>query len=168
WRRPAHEIHSLSQPHRGGSMKQTLFIGEYSSRNVGDGIIRMAIKKLCSQHGLPAAFRDFYGGTPDAGKAPATAADPAATGPADAMNRPPSLMRHAQAALLRIGLVNYASTLLFYFSRYRSIAAGYEVQHYPQVVSGGGNLLIDNFLNFPLLLLRIVPPCERPSVPVKL
>lgn len=146
-------------------MKQTLFIGEYSSRNVGDGIIRMAIEKLCSQHGLPAAFRDFYGGTPDTGPGhpqPANA-DAVQAGP-----KPRPLLRKVQAALLRIELVNYAIALLFYFTRYRSIAAGYQVQRYQQVVIGGGNLLMDNFLNFPLLILRIVQQCERHRVPVKL
>ena len=146
-------------------MKQTLFIGEYSSRNVGDGIIRMAIEKLCFQHGLPAAFRDFYGGTPGAGPAAAGTADARSAGTAA---RPPSFLQKARAALLRVELVNYAIALLFYFTRYRSIAAGYDVQRYQQVVIGGGNLLMDNFLNFPLLILRIVQQCERHRVPVKL
>lgn len=144
-------------------MKQTLFIGEYSSRNVGDGIIRMAIEKLCLQHRLPATFRDFYGGAepasgagepgpPAGGQAPATA----------------SLPRKIRTALLQLDFVNYAVALLFYFTRYRKIAAGYQVERYQQVVIGGGNLLMDNFLNFPLLILRIVQQCERHRVPVKL
>src|SRR5690606_4340501 len=146
WRRAGREPPASYRTERDDSMKQTLFIGEYSSRNVGDGIIRMAIEKLCSQHGLPAAFRDFYGGTPDTGPGhpqPANA-DAVQAGP-----KPRPLLRKVQAALLRIELVNYAIALLFYFTRYRSIAAGYQVQRYQQVVIGGGNLLMDNFLNFP-------------------
>lgn len=145
-------------------MKQTLFIGEYSSRNVGDGIIKMALEKLCRQHHLPAAFRDFTGGATSAATEPALNSMP----PAD--DRPPaaSMQHRVKSALLRLGVVNYAVALLFYFTRYRRIAAGYRVGNYQQVVIGGGNLLMDNFLNFPLLILRIVQQCEKHRVPVKL
>lgn len=140
-------------------MKETLFIGEYSSRNVGDGIIKMAIEKLCLQHRVPAAFRDFYGGsleTAPSSEAPATAP------------RAPSVAHRLKSSLLRVDLFNYAVALLFYFTRYRKVAASYQVERYQQVVIGGGNLLMDNFLNFPLQILRIVQQCERHNVPVKL
>lgn len=148
-----------------GLMKQTLFIGEYASRNVGDGIIKLAIEKLCAQHGIAAVFRDFYGGTPASAAAPS---DAAAAPAADAAPRAPSWPQRIWRALLRIALVNYAIALLFYATRYRRIAAGYQVSRYQQVVIGGGNLLMDNYLNFPLLILRIVRQCERHGVPVKL
>src|SRR5690606_34600764 len=159
WRKPGHEQRPPILSVRGGSMKETLFIGEYSSRNVGDGIIKMAIEKLCLQHRLPAAFRDFYGGRPET----APSSDEAAAAP-----RAPSAAHRLKSALLRVDLFNYAVALLFYFTRYRRIAAGYQVERYQQVVIGGGNLLMDNFLNFPLLILRIVQRCERHNVPVKL
>jgi len=150
-------------------MKQTLFIGEYSSRNVGDGIIKLAIEKMCLAHRLPAAFRDFHGGTPAA--YPAHAQKPGAPAPRaaqDTMPHAPSFFRRAWMALLRIDFINYAIALLFYFTRYRTITQSYQVERYQQVVIGGGNLLMDNFLNFPLLILRIVQQCERHQVPVKL
>ncbi|WP_397473707.1 polysaccharide pyruvyl transferase family protein [Pusillimonas sp.] len=145
-------------------MKQTLFIGEYSSRNVGDGIIKMAMEKLCRQYHLPAAFRDFTGG------ATKVAAEPSLSGIAPANDRPPaqSIPHRIKSALLRLSVVNYAVAVLFYFTRYRRIAANYRVEEYRQVVIGGGNLLMDNFLNFPLLILCIVRQCERRRVPVKL
>ncbi len=70
--------------------------------------------------------------------------------------------------MLRIALFNYAIALLFYFTRYRRLAANYDVSNYRQVVIGGGNLLMDNYLNFPLLILRIVQQCERHGVALKL
>lgn len=156
---------SAGTPRRNDAMKQTLFIGEYASRNVGDGIIKLAIEKLCAEHGVAAAFRDFYGGTPAPAAAPSNAGNPPATGTAP---RAPSWPQRIWHSLLRIALVNYAIALLFYFTRYRRIAAGYQVARYRQVVIGGGNLLMDNYLNFPLLILRIVQQCERHGVPVKL
>lgn len=144
-------------------MKQTLFIGEYSSRNVGDGIIKMAMEKLCQQHHLSAAFRDFTGA--------AVASNVHTAGNAFPVHdKPParSIPQRVKAAILRLSIVNYAIALLFYFTRYRKIAAGYQVENYRQVVIGGGNLLMDNFLNFPLLILRIVQQCEKQRVPVKL
>ena len=145
-------------------MKRTLFIGEYSSRNVGDGIIKMAMEKLCRQHHLPASFRDFTG-APIAGL---TESSLSGTRAADDRLPAASLPQRIKSALLQLSIVNYAVALLFYFTRYRSIAAGYRVEDYRQVVIGGGNLLMDNFLNFPLLILRIVQQCEKHRVPVKL
>ncbi|MDS1140063.1 polysaccharide pyruvyl transferase family protein [Pusillimonas sp. SM2304] len=149
-------------------MKQTLFIGEYASRNVGDGIIKLAIETLCAKHGVAATFRDFYGGTPVAPESPAdpfNAPTPQAGNPAPRTRPWP---QRAWQALLRIALVNYSIALLFYATRYRRIAASYDVARYQQVIIGGGNLLMDNYLNFPLLILRIVQQCERHGVPVKL
>src|SRR3546814_9544118 len=37
--------HSSHAPQDGKTMKQTLFIGEYASRNVGDGIIKLTIDR---------------------------------------------------------------------------------------------------------------------------
>lgn len=133
---------------------KTLFAGEYSSRNVGDGIIKLAIERLCRDHDIDADFRDFYGNSVQASG---------------------FTLPHGQAkkntikkALLRSAAVNYAISILFYFTRYKKIAAGYDTGKYKQVVIGGGNLLMDNFLNFPLLILRIVQQCERNGTPVKL
>lgn len=157
--------HSSHAPQDGKTMKQTLFIGEYASRNVGDGIIKLAIEKLCREQGVAATFRDFYGGTPTAGLAQPDPVQPQA---ANAAPPKPSWPQRLWRSMLRMGWVNYAIALLCYLTRYRRIAAGYHVAHYQQVVIGGGNLLMDNYLNFPLLILRIVQQCERHGVPVKL
>ncbi|MGB3288402.1 MAG: polysaccharide pyruvyl transferase family protein [Burkholderiaceae bacterium] len=154
------------------AIRQTLFIGEYASRNVGDGIIKLAIEKLCAAHGVPATFRDFYGSVPPSAEPSVstdrTASNPGQTAPASSKPGTPSLPQRLWRALLRVDLVNYAIALLFYCTRYRRIANGYQVARHRQVVIGGGNLLMDNYLNFPLLILRIVQQCERRGVPVKL
>ncbi len=191
---------STTPPPQHDTGKPTLFVGEYASRNVGDGIVKLAIEKLCTTHGVAASFRDFYGGTPapaealhhadDLGTTAPTAADttdddatgvasktissnmadlpPAPLRAAGPAPQAPSLPRRLWRALLRVALVNYAIALLFYATRYRRIAADYQVERYKQVVIGGGNLLMDNYVNFPLLILRIVQQCERHGVPVKL
>ncbi len=135
-------------------MNKTLFAGEYSSRNVGDGIIKLALKKLCRDHDIEADFKDFFGNP--VGETSFTLAH----------GKPKK--NTLKTALLQSSAVNYAISVLFYFTRYRKIAASYETRRYAQVVIGGGNLLMDNFLNFPLLILRIVQQCERNATPVKL
>lgn len=135
-------------------MSKTLFAGEYSSRNVGDGIIRLAIERLCRDHDIDANFRDFYGTPLQASSSTLPAGKP----------RKNTLKK----TLLQSAAVNYAISILFYFTRYKKIAASYDTAQYKQVIIGGGNLMMDNFLNFPLLILRIVQQCERNDVPVKL
>ena len=135
-------------------MKKTLFIGEYASKNVGDGIIKLAIEKLCRDHGVLADFKDFSGRE-------AVRQQP---GAATHVPEKPTLKRR----LLQSGSVNYGIAALFFMTRYKRIAAGYRPADYEQVVIGGGNLLMDNYLNFPLLILRIVEQCERTGTPVKL
>jgi polysaccharide pyruvyl transferase WcaK-like protein len=150
-------------------MNKTLFAGEYSSRNVGDGIIKLAIEALCRDHGVDADFRDFFGNTvaarvaARAAPAPVTAAQEAAR-QLEAERRIGPVKRR----LLRSAAINYAIAILFYLTRYKRIAARYDTSKYQQVVIGGGNLLMDNFLNFPLLILRVVKECERNKVPLKL
>ena len=145
-------------------MGKTLFAGEYSSRNIGDGIIKLAIAKLCADNGINAEFRDFFGQP----MAESTATPDAGTSTTSTHASPTPRKNSLKKRLLEIAAVNYAIAVLFYFTRYRKIAASYQPQQYDQVVIGGGNLLMDNFWNFPLLILRIVQECERKSVPVKL
>ena len=135
-------------------MKKTLFIGEYASKNVGDGIIRLAIEKLCRDHGVPADFKDFSG---------REAIRPQAVAATHVPERPTF-----KRQLLRSSVVNYSIAALFFMTRYKRIATDYRPADYEQVVIGGGNLLMDNYLNFPLLILRIVEQCERTGTPVKL
>lgn len=135
-------------------MSKTLFAGEYSSKNVGDGIIKLAIKQLCRDNHIEAEFKDFFGNA--VGETSFT------------LSRSKPKSRTLKKALLQSHAVNYAISTLFYFTRYKKIAASYRTKEYDQVVIGGGNLLMDNFLNFPLLILRIVQQCERNATPVKL
>ncbi len=135
-------------------MGKTLFAGEYSSRNVGDGIIKLAIERLCRDHGIEADFRDFYGNPVQ---------DSSFTLPHGKPKK-----NTLKKTLLQSAAVNYAISILFYFTRYKKIAASYDTWKYKQVIIGGGNLMMDNFLNFPLLILRIVQQCERNGTPVKL
>src|SRR5690606_40582882 len=119
-------------------------------RNVGDGIIKLAIETLCAKHGVAATFRDFYGGTPAAPESPG---DPFSAPKPQAASLAPRTRPWPQRvwqALLRIALANYSTALLFYATRYRRIAAGYDVARYQQVMIGGGDPHIDNNLNFPL------------------
>jgi polysaccharide pyruvyl transferase WcaK-like protein len=139
---------------KGTEMSKTLFAGEYSSRNVGDGIIKLAIERLCRDHGIAADFRDFYGNSVQASSFTLPHGKPKKS--------------TFKNALLQSAAVNYAIAVLFYFTRYKKIAAGYDIPKYEQVIIGGGNLMMDNFLNFPLLILRIVQQCERNNIPVKL
>ncbi|HLV29474.1 MAG TPA: polysaccharide pyruvyl transferase family protein [Burkholderiaceae bacterium] len=132
----------------------TLFAGEYSSRNVGDGIIKLAIESLCHDHGVVAEYRDFFG-------------NPLKDGGETAPKRDTTPGRLKQA-LLRSGPFKRAIATLFYLTRYKKIASRYEVRKYRRVVIGGGNLLMDNFWNFPLLILRVVKECEAASIPVSL
>jgi len=151
-------------------MNKVLFIGEYASRNIGDGVIRLAIEKLCRDHAVQADFGDFYGGTAAASATPAIPAIPAIpaapTAPSATAGRAPGA--GLRQWLLRSRAINYAIAFLFYLGRYRRTAANYQVRRYTRVVVGGGNLLMDNFLNFPLLILRVVQECERHEVPLTL
>lgn len=150
-------------------MSKTLFAGEYSSRNVGDGIIKLAIEALCRDHGIDADFRDFFGNAVPAGvTTPGVAAPGVGTRDASALPGPEQKMGGLKKRLLESATVNYAIAILFYLTRYKRIAASYDTGQYRQVVIGGGNLLMDNFLNFPFLILRIVQECERNKVPLKL
>jgi polysaccharide pyruvyl transferase WcaK-like protein len=157
-------------------MSKTLFAGEYSSRNVGDGIIKLAIQTLCRDHDIDADFRDFYGNavtaqalTSDANAPAASMSDAAGgTSNANAHAGTERRMGRVKQRLLSSATVNYAIAILFYLTRYKRIAARYDTSKYRQVVIGGGNLLMDNFLNFPFLILRVVKECERNKVPVKL
>ncbi len=135
-------------------MGKTLFAGEYSSKNVGDGIIKLAIEKLCRDNGVQAEFKDFFGNP--IGETSFT------------LSHAKPKKNTLKTRLLQSSAVNYLISILFYFTRYKKIAASYKTEHYAQLVIGGGNLLMDNFLNFPLLILRIVQQCERNAVPVKL
>ncbi len=135
-------------------MGKTLFAGEYSSRNVGDGIIRLAVERLCRDHAIDADFRDFYGSPVQASSFTLPHGKPK--------------KNTLKKMLLQSAAVNYAISILFYFTRYKKIAASYDTAKYQQVIIGGGNLMMDNFLNFPLLILRIVQQCERNDIPVKL
>src|SRR3546814_12225183 len=94
-------------------MKQTLFIGEYTSRNVGDGIIKLAIEKLCAKHDITATFRDFYGGTPALTSAQSSSPDSVTPQRTSAAPRPPSWPQRLWPALPRLPLVNSPPTLLF-------------------------------------------------------
>jgi polysaccharide pyruvyl transferase WcaK-like protein len=145
-------------------MSKTLFAGEYSSRNVGDGIIKLAIETMCRDHGVDADFRDFFGNAVSASAATPDMSTPGVpTAPT-----PERRMGRFKKALLASAAVNYTISVLFYLTRYKRIAASYDTEKYRQVVIGGGNLLMDNFLNFPFLILRIVQECERNKVPLKL
>ncbi|RTZ42337.1 polysaccharide pyruvyl transferase family protein [Candidimonas sp. SYP-B2681] len=135
-------------------MGKTLFAGEYSSKNVGDGIIKLAIENLCRDNDVEADFKDFFGNP--IGETSFT------------LSHAKPKKNMLKTRLLQSSAVNYLVSILFYFTRYKKIAASYKTEHYAQVVIGGGNLLMDNFLNFPLLILRIVQQCERNAVPVKL
>ncbi|HWL27644.1 MAG TPA: polysaccharide pyruvyl transferase family protein [Burkholderiaceae bacterium] len=150
-------------------MGKTLFAGEYSSRNVGDGIIKLAIETLCRDHGVDAEFRDFFGNAVPARPARSDASATAAAAPGIALHAGSAQrMGPVKRRLLASATVNYAIAILFYLTRYKRIAARYDTAKYRQVVIGGGNLLMDNFLNFPFLILRVVKECERNKVPLKL
>ena len=125
-------------------MSKTLFAGEYSSRNVGDGIIKLAIETMCRDHGVDADFRDFFGNAVSASAATPDMSTPGVpTAPT-----PERRMGRFKKALLASAAVNYTISVLFYLTRYKRIAASYDTEKYRQVVIGGGNLLMDNFLNF--------------------
>ena len=148
--------HAAARLKQSRNMKRTLFIGEYASKNVGDGIIKLAIEKLCRDHAVPADFKDFSGHGADI--------HPEQAAPIGYVSEKLTLKRR----LLQSDSISYGVAALFFMTRYKRIAANYRPADYEQVVIGGGNLLMDNYLNFPLLILRIVEQCERSSTPVKL
>src|SRR3546814_7706282 len=109
-------------------MKQTLFIGEYTSRNVGDGIIKLAIEKLCAKHDITATFRDFYGGTPALTSAQSSPPDSVTPKSTSAAPPAPSWPQRLWHALMRIPLVTYAIALLFHATRHHSNPPGTQAQ----------------------------------------
>src|SRR3546814_13843431 len=101
-------------------MKQTLFIGEYTSRNVGDGIIKLAIEKLCAKHDITATLRDFYGGTPALTSAHSTSSASVTPQSTSAAPRAPAWPQRLWHALIRSAQVNYAIEPLFFDPRDRN------------------------------------------------